>query len=89
MFQPGLFNTRTQDLEEAWHDAAQFYWGLSSAWLAQKPVFMPWSAPVLLPRYRVQDIDSPEDWIRAEIICKMLRESEISYGELHDCPRNS
>jgi len=68
MFQPEHFNTRSQDLEEAWHDAGQFYWGEASAWLAQKPLFSPDAAPVPLPRYRVQDIDTPEDWDRAELM---------------------
>src|SRR5690606_26147098 len=55
MFQPEHFQTRSQDLEEAWHDAGQFYWGRAEAWLADKPLFGPGSAPVILPRHRVQD----------------------------------
>lgn len=66
MFQPEHFNTRSQDLSEAWHDAGQFYWGQAEAWLAGKPVFCTHSAPVYLPRHRVQDIDTLEDWERAE-----------------------
>lgn len=75
MFQPEHFNTRSQDLEEAYHDAGQFYWGQSSAWLAGKPVFSPSAAPVILPRYRVQDIDTPEDWERAEWMFRAMRET--------------
>jgi pseudaminic acid cytidylyltransferase len=66
MFQPQHFATRSQDLEEAWHDAGQFYWGKAQAWLKGKPLFSKDAAPVPLPRYRVQDIDTPEDWARAE-----------------------
>ncbi|HEX7129061.1 MAG TPA: pseudaminic acid cytidylyltransferase [Rhodanobacteraceae bacterium] len=66
MFQPEHFATRSQDLEPAFHDAGQFYWGRSSAWLAGKPIFSRDASPVVLPRYRVQDIDTPEDWTRAE-----------------------
>jgi len=66
MFQPEYMNTRSQDLEEAFHDAGQFYWGRADAWFAGKPIFSPNAAPVILPRYRVQDIDTPEDWTRAE-----------------------
>ena len=66
MFQPEYFETRSQDLEEAWHDAGQFYWGQASAWLESMPIFSRNSAPVHLPRNRVQDIDTPEDWERAE-----------------------
>jgi pseudaminic acid cytidylyltransferase len=68
MLQPEHFNTRSQDLPEAWHDAGQFYWGLADAWLAGKVVFSDESAPVPLPRHRVQDIDTLEDWERAELM---------------------
>jgi pseudaminic acid cytidylyltransferase len=72
MFQPEYFGTRSQDLEEAWHDAGQFYWGKAEAWLAQKPLFSPDAAPVPLPRHRVQDIDTPDDWEWAEWMLKAL-----------------
>lgn len=75
MFEPEHFNTRSQDLEEAYHDAGQFYWGQSSAWLTGKPIFSPSAAPVILPRYRVQDIDTPEDWERAEWMFRAMRET--------------
>lgn len=66
MFQPEHFTTRSQDLEEAWHDAGQFYWGRAEAWVAGKAIFTQCAVPVRLPRHRVQDIDTPEDWKRAE-----------------------
>lgn len=72
MFNPEHFNTRSQDLEEAYHDAGQFYWGRASAWLEGKMIFGPNSSPVLLPRHRVQDIDTPEDWERAEWLFKAM-----------------
>lgn len=75
MFQPEHFNTRSQDLEPAFHDAGQFYWGQTSAWLGGKPFFGTNSVPVLLPRYRVQDIDHAEDWQRAEALFRILREA--------------
>lgn len=70
MFDPTQFEKRSQDLEAAWHDAGQFYWGRASAWLEQRPLFGPHAAPVELPRYRVQDIDTPDDWKRAELLYK-------------------
>lgn len=73
MFTPGHFNTRSQDLEEAFHDAGQFYWGRADAWLAGKPLFSHDAAPVLLPRHRVQDIDTAEDWERAEWLFKAMQ----------------
>ncbi|RUO30005.1 pseudaminic acid cytidylyltransferase [Aliidiomarina sedimenti] len=73
MFQPEHFSTRSQDLTEAYHDAGQFYWGRAAAWLEQKLLFTPASAPVILPRHRVQDIDTPEDWERAEWLFKAMQ----------------
>lgn len=73
MFNPEHFNTRSQDLEEAYHDAGQFYWGRADAWLQGKMIFSPASLPVMLPRHRVQDIDTPEDWVRAEWLFKAMQ----------------
>lgn len=73
MFYPENFSVRSQDLEEAYHDAGQFYWGQSRAWLDEIPIFSPGAAPVILPSYRVQDIDTPEDWERAEIMFNAIR----------------
>jgi pseudaminic acid cytidylyltransferase len=73
MFNADYFNTRSQDLEEAWHDAGQFYWGRAKAWLAGEPVFSPKSIPFRLPRNRVQDIDTPEDWTHAEWLFKSMQ----------------
>lgn len=70
MFQPEHFHTRSQDLEEAWHDAGQFYWGRAAAWSQGMPIFSERAVPVPLPRHRVQDIDTPEDWQRAEWLFK-------------------
>jgi pseudaminic acid cytidylyltransferase len=72
MFQPEHFTTRSQDLEEAWHDAGQFYWGKAEAWLTGLPLFSEAATPIRLPRHRVQDIDTPEDWTRAELMFKLL-----------------
>lgn len=73
MFNPEYFAARSQDLQPAYHDAAQFYWGRASAWIAGRPVFSPSAAAVLLPRYRVQDIDTPEDWARAELLSRIMQ----------------
>jgi pseudaminic acid cytidylyltransferase len=72
MFQSEHFLTRSQDLEEAWHDAAQFYWGKADAWLTELPLFSEAARPIILPRHLVQDIDTPDDWVRAEMMFKCL-----------------
>lgn len=76
MFSPEHFQTRSQDLEEAFHDAGQFYWGHAEAWLQGKQIFGRGSRPVLLPRHRVQDIDTPEDWERAEWLFRAIQAQE-------------
>lgn len=73
MFDPEQLTTRSQDLKPAYHDAGQFYWGRAGAWLAGTPPLSNAAAPVIIPRYRVQDIDTPEDWERAEWMFKALR----------------
>jgi pseudaminic acid cytidylyltransferase len=65
--------TRSQDLPEALHDAGQFYWGLPHSFFESKGTFSARSYPVLLPRYLVQDIDTPEDWEMAERIYRASR----------------
>ncbi|GAB5351846.1 pseudaminic acid cytidylyltransferase [Qipengyuania sp. 483] len=81
MFQPEHEQTRSQDLEEAWHDAGQFYWGRAASWKQNVPLFGANSVPVILPRYRVQDIDTPEDWERAELMFETLNRSETDASE--------
>lgn len=82
MCTPENFNTRSQDLEEAFHDAGQFYWGRAEAWLQGRTIFSTGSMPVHLPRHRVQDIDTPEDWVRAEWLFKAMQAQALSrsYG---------
>jgi N-acylneuraminate cytidylyltransferase len=63
---------RSQDLEETYHDAGQFYWGTVQAFLQEQPIFSPGSAAIVLPRYRVQDIDTLEDWHRAELLWQVI-----------------
>jgi len=75
MFQPEYFNSRSQDLEQAWHDAGQFYWGRSESWLSEKKIFREFSIPIPIPRYRVQDIDTQEDWDRAVLLFKAIKTS--------------
>lgn len=66
MFYPKHFATRSQDLETAYHDAGQFYWGATAAWKANEQLFGSRSAPIPIPRRIVQDIDTEEDWYIAE-----------------------
>ena len=71
MFYPENFNTRSQDLENAYHDAGQFYIAHPSIWINQENLFED-SLPLLIPNWRVQDIDEEDDWERAEMLHQIL-----------------
>ncbi len=73
MFHPEHQDTRSQDLPEALHVAGQFYWGRPDAWVAGVPIIASGSTVVRIPRWRVQDIDTPEDWARAEMLAPVVR----------------
>jgi len=77
MFYPNHFETRSQDLEKSYHDAGQFYWGKAEAeaFKQQKPLFSKDATPYILPRHLVQDIDTLEDWKRAELMHQALEKS--------------
>jgi len=74
MFSPEHYMTRSQDLEEAYQDAGQFYW--ENRKLAKesknKIIFSNISIPIILPRHLVQDIDTLEDWERVEYMYQSL-----------------
>ena len=78
MIFPENFNKRSQDFDEIYHDAGQFYWGKSSAWLEDKVLFANHSIPIKIPRYKVQDIDNEEDWIRAENMFNLIKNKNIN-----------
>ena len=66
MLDKSLFFSRSQELEDTYHDAGQFYWGKSKSWLEQKIIFDTNSRPIILPLGKVHDIDTLEDWEYAE-----------------------
>lgn len=72
MLFPKHYNTRSQDLPNAYHDCGQFYWGQVKAWLLKKPIFGLNSNIIKIPHWRVQDIDTLDDWIRAEAIMQNI-----------------
>jgi len=75
MFWPQNYSKRSQDLEEAYQDAGEFYWeDIHKKW--KDVPFGSQSIPVVLSREYVQDIDTPEDWRRAELMYKILQESK-------------
>jgi len=75
MFTPQFFQSRSQDLEEAYQDAGQFYFKD-----LQRPLtdiaFGKESIPIILPRYFVQDIDTLEDWKMAELMYEVVQKAK-------------
>lgn len=80
MFFPEYFTTRSQDLPMACHDAGQFYWGKMQAWEQGLRLFDKHSKPLVIPRWRVQDIDTPDDWTRAELLAQLLETASPEKG---------
>lgn len=70
-FYPEFEKVRTQDLELACYDAGQFYWGKSNAWLSN-PNLHSGGLGYAIPNWRVIDIDTPEDWMRAEKLASAI-----------------
>jgi len=73
MIFPKYYNKRTQDILEAYHDAGQFYWGKVESWSKQKPIFAKKSCIIEIPRWRIHDIDTIEDWKIAEKMWKLRK----------------
>lgn len=79
MIWPENMFTRSQDLEEAYHDAGQFYWARTDAIQQQHTLYLKRLAPIPIPRYLTQDIDTEEDWKRAEIMYEIIsRQSTVN-----------
>lgn len=75
MFTPEHYMSRSQDLEEAYQDAGQFYWSKIGE-TSNEIMFGKDSIPVILPRHLVQDIDTLEDWQRAELMYQALNQDK-------------
>jgi len=73
MFFPKFMDKRSQDLKEAFHDAGQFYWKKLSC---KEKFNFNGNIPIIIPRYLVQDIDTMEDFIRAENMYKAIFQNE-------------
>lgn len=76
MFTPEYFSSRSQDLEEAYQDAGQFYW-TNITKRSKNIMFGSDSIAIILPRYLVQDIDTLEDWERATILYEILKRHRV------------
>ena len=66
------YKKRSQDLKEIMCDAGQFYWGHKKVWLKEKVIFSKGSNIVMVPKCRYQDIDTLDDWKRAQLFSKII-----------------
>lgn len=76
LFQPEHQNSRSQDLEKAYHDAGQFYWFYTDVLLTKKKLWTDNTGTIIIKESQGQDIDTFEDWKIAEIKYKLLHEKE-------------
>ena len=65
--EPTQESVRTQDLPEWYHDAAQFVWGHTRAWMSAASIFANASG-YEVPRWRCVDLDTPEDLVTAQVL---------------------
>ena len=65
--------TRSQDLELMYHDAAQFFWAHTSAMMKYDTIFDSSCCPIIIPSYRIQDMDTKDDWIEAELKYQIIQ----------------
>ena len=70
---PDYLKSRTQDLEEVYHDAGQFYFVKTDVLLQEKTVWCKRTAPLILSELEVQDLDTLTDWQLAEMKYQLLK----------------
>jgi pseudaminic acid cytidylyltransferase len=71
---PEFALTRTQDLNSTYYDAGQFYWGKVDAWLTNANIHSN-GVGYPIPNWRVVDIDTQNDWQRAELLYRAMNNS--------------
>jgi pseudaminic acid cytidylyltransferase len=76
MLSPEYASTRTQDLPERWHDAGAFVWGSALAWSQSEPVLTR-AHGFPLPHSQTVDLDTEDDWVRAETLLAMRETAPI------------
>ncbi|MHB8066176.1 MAG: pseudaminic acid cytidylyltransferase, partial [Ruminiclostridium sp.] len=64
---PEYMNTRSQDLEDYYHDCGQFYAMKIDVFLKKNKLITENTIPFVMPEIEVQDIDTLEDWTIAEM----------------------
>jgi pseudaminic acid cytidylyltransferase len=69
---PEHYNSRSQDLPEVYHDAGLFYWAKPATWKKKPEGYNEKNSIIKIANYRVQDIDTIDDWKKAEIAFEII-----------------
>ena len=77
-------SSRSQDLPPVFHDAGQWYWFRTPAFLKQGTLLGENTGSVLLSELKVQDIDTEDDWQLAEIKHQRLFDDAGSQGKISE-----
>ena len=75
MIWPENLRRHSQEFPEAFHDAGMFYWIDVEKFIENPHDFFADAVPVFIPRDRVQDIDTQEDWEYAEVLYRRQLEA--------------
>jgi len=73
---PESLAQRSQDLPDHYHDAGMFYWFDTRRFMANPQLMGPDAVAFAISPERCQDINTPDDWARAETKFRVLRERE-------------
>lgn len=75
MIWPEKRDVRSQDLDQAYHDAGQWYWFSTEDFLKNATLWSANSAVIVLDPMEAQDIDNLYDWKMAEMKYALLQNS--------------
>lgn len=78
MVWPENYSQRSQDLEQFYHDAGQFYWLKVEKFIEKKQIYTDNSGAIVFSELEAQDIDNEEDWRLAEMKYKLLNGYRIT-----------
>jgi N-acylneuraminate cytidylyltransferase len=74
MIWPENLTTRSQNLKPSYHDAGLFYWVKSKMILKENRIWNDNTSAIIINEFMAHDIDTPEDWQRAEIAYAVLHQ---------------
>jgi N-acylneuraminate cytidylyltransferase len=75
-FNPEFSMTRSQDLDQSYHDAGQFYWMNTENCLQKNAVLTDNTGSIVISELEAQDIDTELDWKLAELKHKLIQSSD-------------